>query len=720
MILVAMDRKWWFVWSIDEVENSASPVQVFIPTLYSIEHLFAMQTPMDIDSVELHPIVRPTQVSQVRASSLSALDISLSQIQSRSGTGYVYDPAMMAHAHPTEDHPEQPERIHIIFREMRSQGLHARMRSLFFGPVSRHHAMLVHSEDHWDKVELLAHMPLEDIRDSVPYYEGLSLYVSPGTTHAAKLSCGGVVEACKAVVKGEVRNSFAIVRPPGHHAEPDEHMGFCFFNNVAVAARVVQEELGTKRVLILDWDVHHGNGTQKAFIDDPSILYISLHRYEDGMFYPGGHFGAMTSCGEGRGLGYSVNIGWPEGGMGDAEYLYAFQRVIMPIAMEFAPDLVIISAGFDAARGDELGGCDVTPAGYAHMTHMLSSLAGGKVVVALEGGYNLASIRDSAVAVMRVLLGEAPPSCPPMTANTEGTETVFQAARVQTKYWKSIKAPPFEPETAADPAAKHLPSLLKEHRAWHLYQTYKLHQLPFADQELKDAFDGLVLCSPDVFSAKNLILFIHNFGDLHVELLGEATCNVNVEKSYMMDASNGVLGWAKQRGYSVIDINVFSHPVELSRDYVRETTSLQRRVITYVWDNYIELLQNPRIYLVAYAGAAFPITELFRARDVTTHLKGVAQIVGQSQQPASIKSQRETLDWFVKNSVIYTGLDPADEQGFSDAVKRGMGRIERVSPTGIRGTMVLKKCIAALDELITSGRPFGESPPSLLSNGFVQ
>jgi len=295
---------------------------------------------------------------------------------------------------------------------------------------------------------------------------------------------------------------------------------------------------------------------------------------------------------------------------------------------------------------------------------------------------------------------------------------------VQSKYWKNVKAPPFEPALAADLAAKHLPALLKEHRAWHLYQTFKLHQLPFADQDLKDAFDGLVLCSADIFSAKTLVLFIHNFGDLHVELLGESTCNVNVEKSFMIDASNDILGWAGRSGYGVIDLNVFANPVEAStsRDYVREVAALQKKVITYVWDNYVEVMQNPRVYLVAYAGAAFPITELFRSRDVTSCLKGVAQIVGLSQQPAFIRSSGETLDWFVNNSVVYTGLDPIDEEGFGTAMKRGIGRLERVSPTGIRGTLVVRKCIPALDELINSGRPFGEKPPAIpyLPNGFGQ
>lgn len=161
------------------------------------------------------------------------------------------------------------------------------------------------------------------------------------TGHCARLSCGGVIQACRSVCEGEVRNAFAIVRPPGHHAEPDEHMGFCFFNNVAVATREVQRQGLAKKVLILDWDVHHGNGTQRAFWDDPNVLYISIHRHDGGKFYPSSDFGALDMVGEGEGEGKSVNIPWPGPGFGDGDYIYAFQKIVMPIAYEFAPDLVI-------------------------------------------------------------------------------------------------------------------------------------------------------------------------------------------------------------------------------------------------------------------------------------------------------------------------------------------------------------------------------------------
>lgn len=689
-----------------------------------------MQDSMDIDTpVPLVPIKyvnNRVQFTIRRSSSAPDLGKKTREDYHSKKTGYIYESAMLAHVHPTEDHPERPARILVIFQEMQAEGLITRARSIPFNPVLRREALLVHSEDHWNKVEQIAQMTRENILESVAYYEGLSLYVSPATTHAAKLSCGGVIEACRAVASGTIRNCFAIVRPPGHHAEPDEHMGFCFFNNCAVAARAMQVERKAKKVLILDWDVHHGNGTQKAFLDDPTVLYISLHRFD---IYPGGQFGAVTSCGEGPGLGYSVNIAWPGGGMGDADYLYAFQKVVMPIAVEFAPDLVIVSAGFDAARGDDLGECDVTPAGYAHMTHMLSSLANGKLVVALEGGYNLDSIRNSAVAVMRVLMGEAPPYLLPMVASKAATETVYQTARVHARYWNNLNAPPLDARAIEDsPISTDIPTLLKEYRARQLYTHCELYRIPIADQELKSSFEGLALCSNDIMAARKMIFLIHNFGDLHIETLGEASCDIDLEKSYIMDASEQLVQWARRSGFSFIDLNVFfnaSAYLASSKESRREAIALQRKMITYIWDNYVELLDDDcKVYLVAYAGASYPLSELFRSRDLTKRLAGVVQIVGQSQEPATLKHHSEAYDWFVKNSVIYTGFDPSDMATFSQ--RAGIGRAQSLSSNGgsIRGASVMQKCIPHLDELIKSGRPFGAPVPdagvadlSGLSNG---
>ena len=184
------------------------------------------------------------------------------------------------------------------------------------------------------------------------------------------------------VAIGELRNGFALVRPPGHHAEQEEAMGFCYFNSVAIAAKRLLSSQLARRVLIVDWAIHHGNGTQQAFYDTPDVLYISLHRYDNGNFYPG--TGGPAECGHGSGIGYNVNIAWTGGlepPMADAEYLAAFRSVVMPVARAFDPDIVLVSAGFDAALGHPhpIGGYQVSTACFAYLTLQLKQLARGKV-----------------------------------------------------------------------------------------------------------------------------------------------------------------------------------------------------------------------------------------------------------------------------------------------------------------------------------------------------
>lgn len=270
-----------------------------------------------------------------------------------------------------------------------------------------------------------------------------SVYLHRSTYMCAKLSAGGAIEACDAVVAGRVKNAIAVIRPPGHHAEDRKPGGFCFFDNVAVATRACQARHPNwcRKVMILDWDVHHGNGIQQAFYDDPNVLYVSLHVHNNGFFYPTGPAGDHEHCGDGAGKGFNVNIPWPCHGMTDGDYMLAFERVVMPIAHDFDPDLVIIAAGFDAAEGDELGRCHVSPAGYAHMTQMLMSLAQGKVVVCLEGGYNLRSIAKSALAVTRTLMGEPPDRIANLTPTKPGIDTVHMVVRQQSHFWRHMYPP---------------------------------------------------------------------------------------------------------------------------------------------------------------------------------------------------------------------------------------------------------------------------------------
>lgn len=268
-----------------------------------------------------------------------------------------------------------------------------------------------------------------------------SVYFHPATFECAITAAGSLLQVVDNVLTGKSRSGIAVVRPPGHHAETDTPHGFCIFNNVAIAANYAIRDYGLKRVLIIDWDVHHGNGIQHIFQNNNKVLYISLHRYDNGSFFPRSTDGDYTVVGEGAGEGFNVNIPWNKKGMTDMEYIAAFQNIILPISYEFNPELVLVSAGFDAAIGDPLGGCKVSPEAYAYFTHWLSSLANGRIILCLEGGYNVNSISYAMTMCTKALLGDP---LPIVQTNRNGLsesclETLRNVNSVQQKYWKCLK-----------------------------------------------------------------------------------------------------------------------------------------------------------------------------------------------------------------------------------------------------------------------------------------
>ncbi|WWC96955.1 hypothetical protein V866_003831 [Kwoniella sp. B9012] len=651
-------------------------------------------------------------------------------------TGYIYNPMMMLHCQegyvPTAEsvvdngpgHPEEPMRIKRIFSRLAEQGLIKRMKRLEFGEVTMDQVMLVHGEDLWLKVQGTEDLTDEYIQDSKQYYEQLSLYVCRETAHCARLSCGGVIQACISVCQKQVRNAFAIVRPPGHHAEPDEHMGFCFFNNVAVATKEVQRRGLAKKVLILDWDVHHGNGTQRAFWDDPDVLYISLHRHDGGRFYPTSDFGALDMVGTGAGEGKSVNIPWPGPGFGDADYIYAFQRIVMPIAYEFAPDLVIISAGFDAADGDRLGECHVTPAAYGHMTHMLSALAGGKLVVALEGGYNLKAISDSALAVAQVLLGETPAELDAHQASEVATEVIYQCAKVQSKYWKSIDVKACEPpevtalEDGSSPITS-IPDLLKLHRAWHMYERHQLFQIPLASEELEGSFGGQVLCSENVYEMGTrgvLVVFVHDFGNLRVETDGVSTTNVHMANSYLINTSDAIVDWVKKEGYNLIDVNVLKQlPTHFAPDLPKMVsksgTPLEAQLIRYIWDNYIELSEAENIVLIGHGTGCKTIMDLVNHREVENKVKAVIQVAGLHSLVRPDPNDEVKRSWFRKSNRIYV---PSEHPLLEDErIQKRLGGQVHKSDKATKVVDVLVEVLPNIKEFVASKLPEIERPAPL-------
>ncbi|KAK6127715.1 hypothetical protein DH2020_038555 [Rehmannia glutinosa] len=362
-------------------------------------------------------------------------DSRLQSIASDNLTAIGFDERMLLHeevvrkSHP---HPERPDRLRAIAASLAAAGIFpGRCYPISAREITREELLMVHSSENIEAVELTSHV--------FSSYFTPDTYANEYSASSARLAAGLCFDLAAAIYSGSAKNGFALVRPPGHHAGVKQAMGFCLHNNAAIAASAAQIA-GAKKVLIIDWDVHHGNGTQEIFEKNKSVLYISLHRHEGGKFYPG--TGSAYEVGTMGAEGYCVNVPWSRGGVGDNDYVFAFQQVVFCsyAASEFDPDFTIISAGFDAARGDPLGCCDVTPTGYAQMTQMCSSLSGGKLLVILEGGYNLRSISSSATAVIKVLLGESPRhNMDQIMPTRAGLRTVLEVLKIQSTYWPSLE-----------------------------------------------------------------------------------------------------------------------------------------------------------------------------------------------------------------------------------------------------------------------------------------
>ncbi|XP_033718873.1 histone deacetylase 9 isoform X9 [Tursiops truncatus] len=382
-----------------------------------------------------------------------------------SATGIAYDPLMLKHqciCGNSTTHPEHAGRIQSIWSRLQETGLLNKCERIQGRKASLEEIQLVHSEHHsllygtnpLDGQKLDPRTLLGD--SSQKFFSSLpcgglgvdsdTIWNELHSSGAARMAVGCVIELASKVASGELKNGFAVVRPPGHHAEESTAMGFCFFNSVAITAKYLRDQLNISKILIVDLDVHHGNGTQQAFYADPSILYISLHRYDEGNFFPGS--GAPNEVGTGLGEGYNINIAWTGGldpPMGDTEYLEAFRTIVKPVAKEFDPDMVLVSAGFDALEGHAppLGGYKVTAKCFGHLTKQLMTLADGHVVLALEGGHDLTAICDASEACVNALLGnELEPLAEDILQQTPNMNAVISLQKIieiQSKYWKSVR-----------------------------------------------------------------------------------------------------------------------------------------------------------------------------------------------------------------------------------------------------------------------------------------
>ncbi|KAI9697741.1 MAG: Histone deacetylase hda1 [Bogoriella megaspora] len=603
-----------------------------------------------------------------------------------SRSGLVYDAQMRFHHEPAissdrlnEIHPEDPARIYEIFKELLNAGLvhdvmepdlptSWQMLRINIREATTQEIQLVHTRSLRKWVKSLNRKTEDELIDEAQL--GDSIYVNNYTYWCARLAAGGAIDACKAVVAGQVKNSVAVIRPPGHHAEPHKAGGFCFFNNVSIAARVCQQDFPEtcRKILILDWDVHHGNGVQKAFYDDPNVLYISLHVHLDGHFYPQGNYGDHLHNGEGLGEGRNVNIPWKREGMTDADYLFAFQQVVMPIAQEFNPDLVIIAAGFDAAEGDELGKCHVSPAGYAHMTHMLMSLANGKVAVCLEGGYNLRSIAKSTLAVTRTLMGEPPERIENAQPTPYGVDTVQLVIRTQARYWASMYPKAIERDVSEasrkELKGERMHDIYRQYQGNQWWDDYKMTPLFIHRTELMKSFDRQVLATQDYHERRPLLVIFHDPPDTH-GIPNPRTSRLELHNVWVTDVAKTYVDWAVKNDFSVIDVNIPKHITDLEDaqtyeedDDHADRATVTRELATYIWENYIEIHEASHIFLLGIGDAYIGIIELLSNKPTCFPriTKTIAFVADNALKPVRRPADDEThpiANLFLRKSAIF-------------------------------------------------------------------
>jgi len=320
---------------------------------------------------------------------------------------------------PGDGCPDTPQRLKSLYAMLDAPDMQGIFVDILPRKAEKQEILLFHTREYFEKI---AHT------------KGKELIAFTANTHAcedsfdaALYASGGLINAISMVAAKKIANAFALIRPPGHHAEKSRAMGYCLFNHVALGAAFAQKHLKLDKVLIIDWDVHHGNGTQHAFERDSTVLFFSVH--QAGLF-PG--TGSFTDTGTGEGEGYTINLPIPKG-YGDAEYAAIIDRLLGPVAEQFAPDLILVSAGFDTHRADPMGGMRMTARGFAGMTAAIKKIAdtvcGGKLVMSLEGGYNCEALAGSVRAVLREMAGITSCNVSAMAANADKKKMAFVVRR---------------------------------------------------------------------------------------------------------------------------------------------------------------------------------------------------------------------------------------------------------------------------------------------------
>lgn len=355
-------------------------------------------------------------------------------VNSEACVGLIYNDMMTKHEPPSKSkHNEIPARITKIWERLEEILDRCSVTKQVHGDDDV--LALVHTQKHIKYIESVNSNTCRTKKFKEEF--GEDMYFNEYSASSAKMAAHCAVKAADQVACGEVKSAFAVVRPPGHHATRDESMGFCLFNNVAIAASYLLKKRGNKvkKILIVDWDVHHGNGTQEVFYEDDRVLFFSVHRYEPGS-YPLSDAGSYRMRGKGRGLGFNINVPLEEKGAGNADYLAIWDHILIPVARKYEPDVVIVSSGFDAATGDPIGDCRVTSKGFGVLLSKLKEFAEGRIVMVLEGGYNVKYIPECALACVKELLKSQKYNISPKDVPLESTILMIKMVReALCEYW---------------------------------------------------------------------------------------------------------------------------------------------------------------------------------------------------------------------------------------------------------------------------------------------
>ncbi|XP_034623565.1 polyamine deacetylase HDAC10 isoform X2 [Trachemys scripta elegans] len=357
-----------------------------------------------------------------------------------SGTALIYDDEMTSCKLLWDDPEcdiEVPERLLSSYEQLKHYHLVERCIHVPVREGTEEEIMLVHSSEYLEVVKSTQTMNEEELRRVSENYD--AVYFHPNTYRCAKLAVGATLQLVDSVISGKVRNGMALVRPPGHHSQRNAANGFCVFNNVAIAAQYAKRQYGLQRILIVDWDVHHGQGIQYVFEEDPSVLYYSWHRYEHQQFWPLLRESDYDAVGQGKGKGFNLNVPWNKVGMGNSDYLATFFHVLLPVAFEFVPELILVSSGYDSGIGDPEGQMNATPECFAHLTHFLMQLANGRVCAVLEGGYHLKSLSESVCMTVKTLLRDPLPQISgEMAPCLSAVESIQNVRAAHKPYWKCL------------------------------------------------------------------------------------------------------------------------------------------------------------------------------------------------------------------------------------------------------------------------------------------